>query len=393
MPVAIDPTSLMRLGAWWSRVRSRRTTTCGLAGVGFLMAMSGVAVATTQGTQGSSRTDGVIAGRVVDGTTGHPVAGATVRLGTVNMDVVAAATERLARRLDRTIRPPTLPTRTTDLDGRFEFAGLPAGRYWGVVAADGFTSNDLGDRKVQFDAGVGAPLIDLRPGERLEDLPTKIWRAGSIRGVITDEKGEPIVNATVQSFRRQYVGGRAVWSRHGAARTDDRGAFQLVDLWPGTYVVALVADVKAGRQRAVFYGGSLTADAATAIVLAPGERREGIDLVHTFVRENQAASLSVSGQVLGDVAMPGKLITLHLVPDNATDSAVPLEELTAVADARGAFSFPKAPPGEYHLQAWRFPALEARVMGSVNIVPTGNATAPRFATASTWAANQPLSPG
>jgi hypothetical protein len=124
----------------------------------FLIVGTTVATPALHYAQQVARADGVIGGVVVDGTTGEPVTGASVRMVMLNPDPVATATEYLARRFDRNLARVTDPTRTTDLKGRFEFTGLVAGSYWGVISAPGFISSEIGDQKAQFDPGVAGRL-------------------------------------------------------------------------------------------------------------------------------------------------------------------------------------------------------------------------------------------
>jgi len=377
--------TLFFIGRMESRLRTKVLT--------FLI-VGAVATPALHHAQQAVRSDGVIAGVVVDGTTGEPVTGASVRLVKLNPDPVATATEHLARRFDRSRAQETQPTRTTDLNGRFEFTGLVAGSYWGAVDAPGFLSSELGDQKAQFDPGVVAgPTVELAGGERLDSVLTRIWRAGSIRGRVTDQRGEPIVNARVQSFWRAYVGGRPSWIRARLARTDDRGAFELGDLWRGTYLLALEADPTVGRQRTVFHGGSLTAQGGTSLQLAAGEHHESVDLMYTFGLEAAAAAVSLSGRVTGGATKAAAPIVVHLVPEDAVDSLKAFEEMTASVDANGVFAFPKIPPGDYRVQVWQFPPRE-RVPyllpgpEPADAVPLPDATTMRFTLAPTWVADE-----
>ena len=77
----------------------------------------------TQDLGAGPRGDGVIAGQVIDGSTGQPVAGATVTLSHQPPVSVAPLGSAEARAL----RMPTAG-KTADDDGRFQFDGLPAGR-------------------------------------------------------------------------------------------------------------------------------------------------------------------------------------------------------------------------------------------------------------------------
>lgn len=64
-------------------------------------------------------------------------------------------------------------------------------------------------------------------------------RAGSISGVVLDDRGEPIVNAYVRVLSRIPIGGEPQLAAGSFARTDDRGAYRIAGLPRGTYYVQM----------------------------------------------------------------------------------------------------------------------------------------------------------
>jgi len=98
--------------------------------------------------------------RIDDGAGGRPLTGATVRLHVVDAAFPPAG-------CDASLAPPAASTTTTDLEGRFAFDGLGAGRY--IVSAldacvDGAFWNGLGAADVVADA-CGALVIPLADGQ------------------------------------------------------------------------------------------------------------------------------------------------------------------------------------------------------------------------------------
>ncbi len=299
-----------------------------------------------------SRDTAVIAGQVVDAVSGAPIEGASVYLWNAPVDPVAS----LAQELDPSKRP-TPRVLATDRDGRFLFTDVAAGQYVASVRADGYVTSAIGDRRASPDFFLAViPGIEVRAGERVDNLLTKVWPTGSIEGTVLDEHGDPLVKGAVRLFREDYIGGRRTWSAARLARTDDRGMFRIANLWPVSYLVALEADATAQRQRSVFYAGSLTVEGATPVVLRPGEQRLGLQLVYDAASV-RAAPLTVSGRVSGRNSGDERPLVVHLIPQTASGATAALEELTAVADSSGTFTFRNVPPGMYRLAAWQFPVV------------------------------------
>jgi hypothetical protein len=188
---------------------------------------------------------GMILGRVVDGDSGFPIAGALVSL-----TLPASGTQRSAPAdnvmvvaMTGQVGPgmPGGPQRITmmaDADGWFAFRDLPAGRLSLNADSPGYAG---GGYKQTRPGGSSQPLA-LTDGERVGDVALKLWKQASITGTVTDEAGEPVVGVFVRVLRRTIVGGRPVLQLSGAGRsTDDRGVYRAFDITPGDYVVCLPA--------------------------------------------------------------------------------------------------------------------------------------------------------
>jgi len=107
--------------------------------------------------------------------------------------VVRAAT------LTRRLADGVFDTATTDLDGRFSFAALPAAHVALFVSRAGFASR----------------VVRAWPGD--ESLRVRLQRVRPTRGRVVDVEGEPVVGATV------FIDGtrRAVTGEDGRFRVDD----------------------------------------------------------------------------------------------------------------------------------------------------------------------------
>jgi hypothetical protein len=126
-------------------------------------------------------------------------------------------------------------TTTTDAEGRYRMADLPAGRYFLSANKAGYVSVQYGQRR-STEPGTALQLSD---GQALTGINFALPRGGVIAGRVTDEFGEPIARAAVQALRYVYgPDGQRRPQPNQAATTDDLGQFRLFGLTPGEYIVS-----------------------------------------------------------------------------------------------------------------------------------------------------------
>lgn len=325
---------------------------------------------------------GLIAGRVVEGLSSSPVAGAIVSLFGAG--------------------PGTTPRAMTNANGYFVFRQLTKGSYSLTASRPGYVDGAPGRRRP---GGTAAP-VDIEEGQRVADVVIPIWRHATISGTVTDEAGEPVIGVQVSSFQRRLVGGHYRIGRRSVATTDDRGIYRLAALEPGDYLVAFVwretsvpfataelmraglsgsdpqmqqmvrerltlqpgvgiagsaATIQVGAslrdlpsgsapppqlEGAVFiyptqfYPGVPSASRGAVVTVASGQDRTGVDFSLSPMK-----TVSVSGTLIGpDGAVAST--ALHLMP--AGDSTMSeLETSATMTDPRGSFTFLGVPPGQY----------------------------------------------
>ncbi len=246
---------------------------------------------------------------------------------------------------------------TTDAEGRYDFAELPAGRYNLSVSRSGYVSLSFGQQR-PFEQG--RPL-DLGSAQEADKIDFALPRGGVIAGRVTDELGEPLAGVRVQAMRYQYLpNGRRQLTPVGMGgffgpMSNDLGEFRLYSLMPGTYVVsATPADIammagpsspaSTGSQDdghgITYYPGTINVDEAQSITvglaevanasfaLVPQRMTRVSGIVRTSQGKPFAANLSLRTQSGGGMSMRG----------------------LAMAGADGRFSAANVPPGEHYIE-------------------------------------------
>ena len=163
-------------------------------------------------------------------------------------------------------------------DGEFWFGDLPAGRYAVAASAFGYLNGSY------FAPTTLSPmhLVDIVDHERPMPVSVRLIKGASISGTVVDDRGDPIVDAPVEAFTRSAAELRQVVVD---VRTDDRGAYRIAQLPPGTYVVGVVTSA---RTIAAGLGAAMDASASDPVALGkvftqliptleygPGQERNG----------------------------------------------------------------------------------------------------------------------
>jgi hypothetical protein len=321
----------------------------------FLAALSAVAIATPaiarlQPAVGQPQLSGSarLTGRVIAADNGRPVRRASVSLSGLPDSQQKAGPNReyVSRKVE------------TDVNGRFDFADLPAGSYRiNVDPVSGFVRLALSKEAT------------LTEGQTAE-MTVRLERSGAIEGRIQDENGDGMLGAQVQAVRRLDVGGHTTLRTWGAsAATDDRGAFRLFNLPAGDYYVMATYTRLPWRNEPAaqsgyadtYYPGSPALRGAQVVVVRGGRdsTRVNVTLAPCRLARLSISPVDSSGVPLGREAQ----VTLT----KRDDVYLPFSTRQTSRREDGTFLFDGIQPGDYYLIVTTSAQMEEAAYVNVSI--------------------------
>jgi protocatechuate 3,4-dioxygenase beta subunit len=155
----------------------------------------------------------------------------------------------------RLIRKP-MASATTDADGFYRLANVPAGSYHLHIIAPSFTvagtlmPRGLDERRV----------VNVEAGETIEHQDFALARGGVITGRVTDADGKPVIAEHLRLVHANHdprSGSSSVGSAYGF-ETDDRGVYRMYGLPPGRYLVCVGEEKESRAVRAALTGRNPT---------------------------------------------------------------------------------------------------------------------------------------
>jgi len=253
-----------------------------------------------------------IKGTVVENQTGHAVARATVSLEPV-------AGSPGARRSGR-----------TNINGFFEFPGLPAGDYFLTAARTGFATVEYGQKQWKS-AGVPVKLAE----NDTTTLTFRLPRFGAITGTVLDENDVGLPDHDVVAYRNALPPQSV-----GRGRTDDRGMFRISGLEPGSYLVRSAGkQYDDGSYVPTFSRESQTVDQAFPVQVEMDQQVERAD-----VRPLSGRLFTLTVSVVPVTTEPAQN------PPNPLPVTITLASELGRETAEGTYHrFGPLPPGEYEL--------------------------------------------
>jgi hypothetical protein len=327
-----------RTERWWGALRPRIWAIGALLLALCLTERIAIAQSTTPHSDGPSVTYKV-GGVVVNSVTGAPLAEARVSLADTR------TRKGVARQL-------------TSEGGRFEFVGLPAGKFSLDGSKHGYISASY-DQHEQY-----STAIVTGPDLKTDELVLRLNPVALIGGHVRDEVGEPVRHAQVTLFIENHRGGTNRVTRLLASTTDDIGYFDFSSLIPGTYFLSVsakpwyavhaastTANTSAGYSGvsptldaaypSTYYSGATEAAGATPIVVKAGEHPE------IEVQLNPVPALHILFRT-GDDGQHG--FPQPQLQKQVFDWAEPVQTGGVVSVEPGVYELVGVPPGKYSVR-------------------------------------------
>ena len=271
--------------------------------------------------------------------------------------ITAADTGRPLRRARVTASAPELGRNrdvSTDVNGRYEFKDLPAGRYSLTVNRSGYLRLRYGQRR-PLEQG---KQLDVASGQTVDSIDFAMPKMSVIAGRVTDELGDPIEGANVFAMRMDYwQGRRRVVPGSQVTRTDDVGHYRITGLMPGAYwVMATIRETwtitEDGKSEVLGYAPTYlpgTTNLAQAMRVTVGLGQEAGAPDFSLVPGRAAKVSGIATDARGVPLAGGNIgISQETV---GTEGGMFTSVGGGSIAADGTFSVPNVPPGEYKIRA------------------------------------------
>jgi hypothetical protein len=344
-----------------------------------------------------------IYGVVLDRSTGTPVAGAVVFVGSAanppltRTELLYPASAALSGRHDGTEKGIT-----SDSQGNFVLDGSLPALSSIFVTAKGYVPGAFGQL---WPLGTALTLTP-KQNSGQQPIVVRLWKLGGIRGIATYDAGNAAENLQVQAIRLSFPS-LASGYLPLIARTDKTGAYEFEDLEPGKYAIGVVPSyvttplalerssdslsvqetdelrrslasapptggtsvtdwrvlsraglpivVDGDRVRgypSVYYSDARSINWARPVSVKAGEIREDVNLTIPLLR-----AYRVSGRLLAGPTQRVGRMGVRLIPVGSEGSraATNLAVAETITDSDGRFMLQGIVPGDYYLKAIKGP--------------------------------------
>lgn len=249
---------------------------------------------------------------------------------------------------------------TTDQEGNYRIADVPAGNYAVMPVAPALVISEVNNSQGQ--------AVVVSDGEHVEGIDFELVRGGVITGKVTDAEGHPLIEERINLLPVDQRNQRGpVYSVMAGFQTDDRGVYRMFGVRPGRYRVSVGEgnDNFYGRfgsvrpaYRTTFYPDATDPAKATVVEIEEGTEATRIDIT----LGETVQGFSVNGRVVDESGKPVANVSIGLsriiVDGNNTSSSG--GGTGARTDSQGEFRIEKLPAGKYSISIYPPPESDLR---------------------------------
>ena len=285
---------------------------------------------------------------------------------------IVNAEGRPLRRVQLRLSGDAIPegrTASTNGQGRFEIAELPAGRYTLNASRAGYLGLSFGQSR----PGEPGRPIELAEAQVFPNADFALQHTALISGHVFDEAGEPLAGANVLTLQMRFFNGRRrLTPVRGNAITDDTGQYRLSGLEPGEYYVqASSRETWEGDPpekqmlgfMPTYYPASPNPTEAQRVRVRAGQEIPAIDI---GLIPGKVAK--ISGTVFSSQGLPLAGETISLSFEIRGENFMMMSGgQSAKVNPDGTFTFRNVAPAEYHLNV-RTAATPDRPAEAANVI-------------------------
>lgn len=244
----------------------------------------------------------------------------------------------------------TVAKATTDEEGNYRLAGLPAGSFKIVPTAKALAVGPDAKTKQL------GQQVNVAEGESITKVDFALVRGGVVTGRITDAEGNPVIGERVSVVTKDAgeESRQMAYMEGPRNKTDDRGIYRVYGLSPGNYKVSVgqpgggggsVMGMGGSQYLKTFYPG--VQDEAKATIV---EVNEASEITNIDITPGKPASgFSVSGRVVdADSGQP--IASAYIAYSPVKDAELEMAGMNftgSQTDANGKFRLESVKPGRY----------------------------------------------
>jgi protocatechuate 3,4-dioxygenase beta subunit len=234
----------------------------------------------------------------------------------------------------------------TNQDGSFRISGLAEGKYFITVLATAFVLESSGNDYLS------GKVISIDENENVENMELKLVRGGVITGQVTDNDGNPVIEATMSLEQLPEPNQRRplIPLQVGPFLTDDRGQYRFYGIPEGKYKISVLQQIGVARLR-TYYPAIKDGSQAKVVEVNLGSEVKNIDVKV----QSESKTYEARGRVIDESGQPLPDILLGYYRTEAGMGAkgnhIETSGSIVNVDARGEFRLVGLLPGQYTLYA------------------------------------------